>query len=204
LAKYLKNNDFEKAKNFLNSQTPASIQVKGYTAKRRGKTVNVRAYTQRRDVSALNIPRLGRVEVIAPDPFASLHQARRRKAGQNMGRVIRQSWAQVVLKKTSLKQYTEDRQKRVGLLKSGWAKAAKEAGLNVSIPQFVLRNMAGAKGSGSSKILFTNPMVIELVNSFDAASSKIKRANIAFLIQLRQENIIREMINRMNAVANKS
>jgi hypothetical protein len=203
LKNYLKNNDYQGAKEFLNSQTPSTIQVRGYSAKRRGKVVNVKPYTQKRDVSALNIPRLGRVEVVAPDPFASLHKTRRRKAGQNQGRVIRQSWAQVVLKKTSLNQYIKDRQRRVGLLKAGWARAAKEAGIDVSIPRFIGRNIGAAQGSGSKNILFANPMTIELTNSFDAASSKIKKENIQFLVRLRQENIIREMVNRMNGLAKK-
>lgn len=199
--RYIRQGKYEEAKQFINGQKSGTVSVKGYSAKRHGKTVNVRPYTQSRDVSALNIPRLGSVQSISQVPQASLHRMRRRKAGENSGRVLRESWAQVVLRRPALKQYIDDRRRRVGLLKAAWAKAAQDAGLGVSIPQYVRRNIGQAKGKGSKS--FANPlnMYVELANNFDVASLKIERGDIEFVISTRQENIFKELENRLGKLA---
>jgi hypothetical protein len=198
---YIRRGEYENAKDFVNGQKSSSIRVRGYRAKRHGKTVDVSAYTQSRDVSALNIPRLGNVQSISNVPSAMLHKMRRRKGGEHTGRVIRESWAQVVLRKPALEQYIKDRQQRVGLLKAGWAKAARGAGLRVSIPKFVLRNEGQAQGKGIAS--FGNPlnMSITLINSFQVASSKIERGDIDFIISTRQDNITKEMEHRMSKIS---
>lgn len=199
--RYINAGDYEKAKDFLNGQKATQVQVKGYTAKRHGKVVNVRPYKQRKNVSALNIPRLGRVQAISSVPVASLHESRRRKRGDSAGRVYRESWAQVVLRKPTLNQYIQDRQKRVGLLKAAWAKAATMAGLGVSIPQFIRRNLDRAQGSGRASFANPNNMYVELVNSFAVASSKIERGDIDFLKETRQKNIEAEMKHKLDRLA---
>ena len=199
--RYIRNGDLDGAKKFLNEQTLGSVQVKGYTTKRKGKTITVKPYTQSRDVSALNIDRLGFIQDIAPTPNAALHQSRRRKGGQEAGRVNRPFWSQVVLKKPSLNQYIEQRQKRVGTLKAGWALAARQAQLKVSFPAFVNRNLGKAQGGG--RISAANPqnMFIELINSSSVASSKIKKQRVDFLVSVRQDSIAKEMEHRMSKIA---
>jgi hypothetical protein len=195
------NGEYEKAKDFLNGQKASRVQVKGYKAKRHGKVVNIRPYSQRKNVSALNIPRLGNIQAISQVPQASLHQMRRRKRGDSAGRVYKESYAQVVLRKPTLGQYIQDRQKRVGLLKAAWAKAATMAGLGVSIPQYIRRNLGRAEGVGRASFANPSNMFVELVNSFPVASSKIEKGDIEFLKQTRQESILKEMEHRMSKIA---
>jgi len=199
--RYIRNGDYDGAKRFLNEQTVGSVQVKGYTTKRKGKTINVKPYTQSRDVSALNIDRLGFIQDIASTPQSALHQSRRRKGGQDAGRVNRPFWSQVVLKKPSLNQYIEERQKRVGMLKAGWVKAAIQARLNAVAPAFVNRNLGKAQGKGIPS--FGNPlnMSITLINASDVASSKINKQKVDFLVSVRQDNIAKEMEHRMSKIA---
>jgi hypothetical protein len=132
-----------------------------------------------------------------------LHKSRRRTRGRDSGRVFKNQWAQIVTNKPSLNQYIADRQKNVGLLKAGWAKAAKQAYLKVSFPQFVLRNMGKASGSGRSS--FSNPsnMYVELANTHPVASSKIEKDDVDFVIQTRQDNIAKELNYKISAVAQK-
>jgi hypothetical protein len=204
LKRYLDNRELENAKEFINGTKPTQVKVKGYTAKRYGKTVNVRPYTQTKQASKFNDSRLGRIEHIATTPSAMLHKSRRRTRGRDSGRVFKNQWAQIVTNKPSLNQYIADRQKNVGLLKAGWAKAAKQAYLKVSFPQFVLRNMGKASGSGRSS--FSNPsnMYVELANTHPVASSKIEKDDVDFVIQTRQDNIAKELNYKISAVAQKS
>jgi hypothetical protein len=203
LKRYLDNRELENAKEFINGTKPTQVKVKGYTAKRYGKTVNVRPYTQTKQASKFNDSRLGRIEHIATTPSAMLHKSRRRTRGRDSGRVFKNQWAQIVTNKPSLNQYIADRQKNVGLLKAGWAKAAKQAYLKVSFPQFVLRNMGKASGSGRSS--FSNPsnMYVELANTHPVASSKIEKDDVDFVIQTRQDNIAKELNYKISAVAQK-
>jgi hypothetical protein len=199
--RYIRNGDYEGAKKFLNEQTTGSVRVKGYTTKRKGKTITVKPYTQSRDVSALNIDRLGFIQDIAATPNAGPHQSRRRKGGQEAGRVNKPFWAQVVLKKPSLGQYIKERQKRVGMLKAGWARAASQAQLSVSVPAFVRRNVGKAQGGGRISVANPQNMFVELINASAVASSKIKKQNVDFLVSVRQDNIAKEMEHRMSRLA---
>jgi hypothetical protein len=132
-----------------------------------------------------------------------LHRSRRKRGGSSVGRVYRSTWAQIVTHKPALNQYIESRQKNVGILKAGWAKAAKDAGLKVKIPQFVLRHIS--RGSGSGRASFANPlnMFVELANTHPVASSKIERKDVDFVIQTRQDNIAKEMEYKMGTLAKK-
>jgi hypothetical protein len=205
LSRYFREGDLEGAKQFLNGTKSGSVQVKGYTTTRKGKTVNVRPYSMTREVSKLNIPRLGQIRDISPTVNEGYHKQRRTKAGQEAGRVRSPMWWQVVLNKASLggrgKGYVATTQKRVGMLKAAWAKAARQAGLNVSIPQWIRRHMGNAAGTGRPS--FGNPlnMSITLTNAFAVASGKINKGNINFLKNLRQKNIKAEMERRMRKVA---
>jgi hypothetical protein len=203
MARYIKNGQLEDAKAFINNTKPAQVSVKGYSAKRHGKTVNVKPYTQTKQKSQFNDARLGRIEHIGRTPSAMLHRSRRKRGGSSVGRVYRSTWAQIVTHKPALNQYIESRQKNVGILKAGWAKAAKDAGLKVKIPQFVLRHIS--RGSGSGRASFANPlnMFVELANTHPVASSKIERKDVDFVIQTRQDNIAKEMEYKMGTLAKK-
>jgi hypothetical protein len=194
---------YEDAKQIVNNQKSGTVNVKGYQAKRHGKVVSIRPYTQRKQVSALGDNRLGFIDSISNTPDKEVHQRRRIKSGSDAGSIRKPRWSQIVIKKTSLNSYIADRQKRVGMLKAGWAVAAAQANLGVSIPNFIRRNMAKASGSGRTS--FSNPtnMYVELVNTIPVASSKINKGNINFLVGLRQAKIKAEMENRLRAVERK-
>jgi len=200
----IKRGDLQGAKDFLNERTSGVVQVRGYTTRRKGKTITVAPYTQKREVSSLGVNQLGHIASIAQVPSAMLHRSRRVRSGQEAGRVRRPMWSQVVLDKTPLNQYIKDRQKRVGTLKAGWAKAAKDAGLSVSTPRYILGNLSFASGSGRASDSNPNAMHVTLVNSSSFASSKISRDNINFIVGLRQQAIAKEMEYRLSALAKKA
>lgn len=189
----IKNGDLQKAKDFINGQAPTSVQVKGYV--RNGKTV--KAYSQTRQASVFSDPRLGRIEHIADEPSRMLHQSRR----GSRGTIRRSQWAQIVLKKTALNAYVTDTIKRVGLLKAGWAKAADQANLGVSVPRFVRNNVDRAMGKGRVSDGDPYNMFVELTNETPVASTKINKGSIQFLLNLRKENILAEFEKRVGKVA---
>jgi hypothetical protein len=189
----IKNGNLQKAKDFINGQAPTSVQVKGYV--RNGKPV--KAYSQTRQASVFSDPRLGRIEHIADEPSRMLHQSRR----GSRGKVGRPQWAQIVLKKTAYNQYVTDTIKRVGLLKAGWAKAADQANLGVSVPRFVRNNVDRAMGKGRVSDGDPYNMFVELTNETPVASTKINKGSIQFLLNLRKENILAEFEKRVGKVA---
>ena len=189
----IKNGNLQKAKDFINGQAPTSVQVKGYV--RNGKTV--KAYSQTRQASVFSDPRLGRIEHIADEPSRMLHQSRR----GSRGTIRRSQWAQIVLKKTALNAYVTDTIKRVGLLKAGWAKAADQANLGVSVPRFVRNNVDRAMGKGRVSDGDPYNMFVELINETPVASTKINKGSIQFLLNLRKENILAEFEKRVGKVA---
>lgn len=191
--RYIRNGELQKAKDFVNGQAPTSVQVKGYV--RNGKPV--KAYSQTRQASVFSDPRLGRIEHIADEPSAMLHQSRR----GSRGKVGRPQWAQIVLKKTAYNQYVSDTIKRVGLLKAGWAKAADQANLGVSVPRFVRNNVDRAMGKGRVSDGDPYNMFVELTNETPVASTKINKGSIQFLLNLRKENILAEFEKRVGKVA---
>jgi hypothetical protein len=194
--RYLKRGQLEKAKELINGQAAAQVSVKGYV--RNGKPV--KSYTQTRQASVFGDHRLGRIEHIGDVPSKMLHQQRRGKDGK----VKRPQWSQIVLKKPPFNQYIADTQKKVGRLKAGWAKAAKQARLDVAIPPFIGRNVDKASGKGVAS--FANPlnMFVELANTTPIASSKINQGNLNYLLKLRQDNIKRELDRRLAASARKN
>lgn len=191
--RYIRNGELQKAKDFVNGQAETSVQVKGYV--RNGKPV--KAYSQTRQASVFSDPRLGRIEHIADEPSAMLHQSRR----GSRGKVGRPQWAQIVLKKTAYNQYVTDTIKRVGLLKAGWAKAADQANLGVSVPRFVRNNVDRAMGKGRVSDGDPYNMFVELINETPVASTKINKGSIQFLLNLRKENILAEFEKRVGKVA---
>ena len=191
--RYIRNGELQKAKDFVNGQAPTSVQVSGYV--RNGKTV--KGYSQTRQASVFSDPRLGRIDHIADEPSRMLHQSRR----GSRGKVGRPQWAQIVLKKTAYKQYVTDTIKRVGLLKAGWAKAADQANLGVSVPRFVRNNVDRAMGKGRVSDGDPYNMFVELINESPVASVKINKGSIQFLLNLRKENILAEFEKRVGKVA---
>ena len=191
--RYIRNGDLQKAKDLVNGQAPTSVQVSGYT--RNGKAV--KAYSQTRQASVFSDPRLGRIDHIADEPSRMLHQSRR----GSRGTVGRPQWAQIVLKKTAYNQYVTNTIKRVGLLKAGWAKAADQARLGVSVPRFVRNNVDRAMGKGRLSVADPFNMFVELINEAPIASNKINNGSIQFLLNLRKENILAEFEKRLGKVA---
>jgi hypothetical protein len=191
--RYIRNGELQKAKDFVNGQAPTSVQVSGYV--RNGKTV--KGYSQTRQASVFSDPRLGRIDHIADEPSRMLHQSRR----GSRGKVGRPQWAQIVLKKTAYNQYVTDTIKRVGLLKAGWAKAADQANLGVSVPRFVRNNVDRAMGKGRVSDGDPYNMFVELINESPVASVKINKGSIQFLLNLRKENILAEFEKRVGKVA---
>jgi hypothetical protein len=183
-----------RALDYLNNQTPTLVEVRPYTTKN-GK--RVRSYTQTRQVSTLGDPRLGRLQYVADSPSRALHKQKRNSRGQ-----VRQAyWSQLVKSKGDMTNYTNQIVNRVGLLKAGWGKAARQAMLGLNLPPFVNRNLGQASGQGRAS--FANPlnMFIELSNQTPNASSKIAQGAVNFALRLRQENIQREMEKRLGGAA---
>ena len=178
-SRYIKNNEFEKAKELLNGQTQASVEVKGYT--RNGK--QVRAYRQTRAVSDLGDNRLGYIEHIAPTPDEAILK-QRRGARYKVGR---KQWSQVVLRGKSLEKLVEKLQKRVGTMKAGWRFAAKALG--VSLPPYV--NSATTKTNGSFKADSPGPAsyTIEMTNTTPRVDKMLTQSAVDFLVGLRLRNL---------------
>jgi hypothetical protein len=105
------------------------------------------------------------------------------------------------LKKTAYNQYVTNTIKRVGLLKAGWAKAADQARLGVSVPRFVRNNVDRAMGKGRLSVGDPFNMFVELINEAPIASNKINNGSIQFLLNLRKENILAEFEKRLGKVA---
>jgi hypothetical protein len=178
-ARYIKNNELEKAKELLNGQTQASVEVKGYT--RNGK--QVRPYRQTRSVSNLGDNRLGHIESIAPTPDESMLKQRR----GSRYKVGRKQWSQVVLRGNSLKNLVDKLQKRVGTMKAGWRFAAKALG--VSLPPYV--NSATTKTNGSFNANSPGPAsyTIEMTNTTPRVDKLLTQSAVDFLVGLRLNNL---------------
>lgn len=180
--RYIKTGEYEKAKDLLNGQSEGSVQVKGY--KRNGK--EVKGYTQRRSVSALGDNRLGQIVHIGNDPSRSLHKARRTSSG----RVKREQWLQVVLRKPAYKQYLDMVQKRVGTMKAGWRFAARALG--VSLPPYVNAATNKTNGSFSTSPAGAGPWAaywVEMVNSTPNISKMLPQSTVDWLLGVRLNNM---------------
>lgn len=178
-SRYVKNNEFEKAKELLNGQTQATVEVKGYT--RNGK--QVRPYRQTRSVSDLGDNRLGYIQQIAPTPDESILKQRR----GDRYKVGRKQWSQVVLRGKSLEKLVEKLQKRVGTMKAGWRFAAKALG--VSLPPYV--NSATNKTNGSFKSDSPGPASysVEMTNTTPRVDKLLTQSAVDFLKGLRLRNL---------------
>ncbi len=178
-ARYIKNNELEKAKELLNGQTQASVEVKGYT--RNGK--QVRAYRQTRGVSNLGDNRLGHIQSISPTPDESILKQRR----GSRYKVGRKQWSQVVLRGKSLEMLVDKLQKRVGTMKAGWRFAAKALG--VSLPPYV--NSATTKTNGSFNANSPGPAsyTIQMTNTTPRVDKLLTQSAVDFLVGLRLNNL---------------
>lgn len=183
-----------RALDFLNSQTPTTVEVRPYTTKS-GK--RVRSYTQTRKVSSLGDSRLGNLRYVDNAPSRTIH-----KASKNArGRVNQTSWSQLVMSKNKMNSYTEDVVKRVGTLKAGWGAAARQAGLSINLPPFAARNAKRASGKGRTSVANPNNMFVELANTAPNASSIINKGAVNWVVGLRQKQIEREMNHRLEKLA---
>ena len=185
---------YAKALDFLNSQTPTSVEVRPYTTKN-GK--RVRSYTQTRQVSSLGDSRLGRLLFVDDAPSRAVHKSRKNTRGQ----VRQAAWTQLVMSQAKMTAYTNEVVKRVGLLKAGWGAAARAAGLDVNLPAFAARNAKQASGSGRFSNSNPSNIYVELSNTTPNASSKITKSAVNWLVGFRQKQIEREMNNRMGKLA---
>ena len=178
--RYVRNNELEKAKQLLNGQTQASVEVKGYTTKS-GK--QVRGYRQTRGVSDLGDNRLGYIQHIAPTPDEAILK-QRRGARYKVGR---KQWSQVVLRGKSWESLVQKLQKRVGTMKAGWRFAAKALG--VSLPPYV--NSATTKTNGSFKADSPGPAsyTIEMTNTTPRIDKMLTQSAVDFLVGLRLRNL---------------
>jgi hypothetical protein len=176
---YLKRGDYNGAKEFINGQKTATVQVKGYV--RNGK--QVKGYTQTRDVSSFGDNRLGFISEIANAPNRMLHKSRRGSSG----RVRREQWSQVVLRIPPLKQYISQIQNRVGTMKAGWRFAARALG--VSLPPYV--NGATNKTNGSFKWDSPGPAKysVEMTNSTPRIERMLPQSAVDWLVGLRMKNM---------------
>lgn len=183
-----------KALDFLNSQTPTSVEVRPYTTKS-GK--RVRSYTQTRQVSSLGDSRLGRLLFVDDAPSRAVHKSRKNTRGQ----VRQAAWTQLVMSQAKMTAYTNEVVKRVGLLKAGWGAAARAAGLDVNLPAFAARNAKQASGTGRFSSSNPSNIYVELSNTTPNASSKITKSAVNWLVGFRQKQIEREINNRMGKLA---
>lgn len=183
-----------KALDFLNSQTPTSVEVRPYTTKK-GK--RVRSYTQTRNVSSLGDPRLGRLQYVGAEPSRELHKLKK----NSRGRVNQAAWSQLVTSYGKMNGYVEKIAKRVGLLKAGWGVAARKAGLLVNLPPFASRNAKQASGEGRHSFANPSNMYVEMANTTPNASQLISKEAVNFVMRLRQDNIKRELERRIGALA---
>jgi hypothetical protein len=191
--RYIRQGKYEEAKDFLNGQKQGSVQVAGYT--RKGK--QVKGYSQTRSVSNLGDNRLGYISHIANEPSKMLHKSRR----GSVGRVKRDQWSQVVLRKPPLKQYIEQIQKRVGTMKAGWRFAARALG--VSLPPYV--NAATNKTNGSFKWDSPGPTKysVEMTNTTPRVDKMLPQSTVDWLLGVRL-NTMEESIRRRTEEATKT
>jgi hypothetical protein len=183
-----------RALDFLNNQTPTTVEVRPYTTKN-GK--RVRSYTQTRQVSSLGDSRLGRLQYVDDAPSRTLHKSRKNSRGQ----VRQATWSQLVMSKGQMNSYTKEVVKRVGTMKAGWGAAARQAGLSVNLPAFAARNVKRASGKGRTSVANPNNMYVELANTTPNAASIINQGAVNWVVRLRQKQIEREMNNRMSKLA---
>ena len=183
-----------RALDFLNNQTPTTVEVRPYTTKN-GK--RVRSYTQTRQVSSLGDSRLGRLQYVDDAPSRTLHKSRKNSRGQ----VRQAAWSQLVMSKGQMNSYTKEVVKRVGTMKAGWGAAARQAGLSVNLPAFAARNVKRASGKGRTSVANPNNMYVELANTTPNAASIINQGAVNWVVRLRQKQIEREMNNRMSKLA---
>jgi hypothetical protein len=183
-----------RALDFLNNQTPTTVEVRPYTTKG-GK--RVRSYTQTRQVSSLGDSRLGRLQYVDDAPSRTLHKSRKNSRGQ----VRQAAWSQLVMSKGQMNSYTKEVVKRVGTMKAGWGAAARQAGLSVNLPAFAARNVKRASGKGRTSVANPNNMYVELANTTPNAASIINQGAVNWVVRLRQKQIEREMNNRMSKLA---
>jgi hypothetical protein len=183
-----------RALDFLNKQTPTSVEVRPYTRKDGRR---VRSYTQTRQVPDLGDPRFGKLQFSDEAPSRQLHKSRRNAQGQ----VKQATWSQLVMSKRAMTSYTEQIVKRVGMLKAGWATAARQAMLGVESPHFVARHAGKAAGKGRFSAANPTNMFVELSNQAPNASSKISQGAVNFVLKLRQKNILSELENRVGKLA---
>lgn len=183
-----------RALDFLNKQTPTTVEVRPHTRKN---GTRVRSYSQTRQASDFGDPRFGRLSMAANDPSGALHESRR----NNRGQVRQAAWSQLVMSKASMTRYVNEKLKRVGTLKAGWAKAARDANLGLESPAFVARNVGKARGKGSFSIGNPANMFVELSNQAPNASDKISKGAVNFALNLRKSNILAELNNRLGKLA---
>jgi hypothetical protein len=188
--------DYSEARglNFLNSQTPTTVEVRPYTTKK-GKRVS--SYTQTRQVSSLGDPRLGRLQYVDDAPSRTLHKSRKNSRGQ----VRQAAWSQLVMSKAKMTSYTDEIVKRVGTLKAGWGAAARQAGLSINLPAFAARNAKRASGKGRFSDANPSNIYLELSNTTPNAASKISKGAVNWVVGLRQKQIERELNNRLGKMA---
>jgi hypothetical protein len=174
--RYVRKGELQKAKELLNGQTQASVEVKGYTTKT-GK--QVRGYRQTRGVSDLGDNRLGYIQHIAATPDEAILKQRR----GSRYKVNRKQWSQVVLRGKSLQNFVEKLQKRVGTMKAGWRFAAKALG--VSLPPYV--NSATNKTNGSFKYDSPGPAKysVEMTNTTPNISRMLPQSTVNWLVGAR-------------------
>jgi hypothetical protein len=188
--RYIRQGQYEEAKDFLNGQKQGSVQVAGYT--RNGK--QVKGYTQKRSVSNLGDNRLGYISHIANEPSKMLHKSRRGSAG----RVRREQWSQVVLRKPPLKQYIEQLQKRVGTMKAGWRFAAQALG--VSLPPYVNSATNKVNGSFATSSASSGPWAaywVEMINTTPRIDRMLTQAAVNWLVGHRQRNMEQAIKHRL-------
>jgi hypothetical protein len=183
-----------KALDFLNNQTPATVEVRPYTTKK-GK--RVRSYMQTRKVSALGDSRFGRLQYVDNAPSRSVHKVSK----NSRGRVHKTTWSQLVMSKGAMTSYTEKVVQRVGTLMAGWGVAARKAQLEVNLPAFAARNVKRASGKGRTSVANPNNMYVELANTTPNAASIINQGAVNWVVRLRQKQIEREMNNRISKLA---
>jgi hypothetical protein len=192
LRQAFRNKDANKILQIVNNQQQGSVRVKGY---RRKDGTRVADYTQQRQVSSLNNNRLGYISSVSDRPDRSVHKSRQ----DNRKHVRRRQWSQIVLDKPSLPNYIKEIQKRVGTLKAGWRKAAKELG--VSLPPFV---NAAPRGSGdiSVKLGGENPTIV-MTNSTPNASRVMQKV-LDFVTAGRDQAMAANLEKILSAQASKT
>lgn len=144
----IKQQQYSKALDILKGQTTETFQVSGYTTTRRGKTVTVKPYTLTRRASVLGNNALLSLNNHNSTPVKQVHQQRR---SRSTGTVRKDGYSMLITRPGSLADYIKRVQKKVGIMKAGWRKAAQA--LDVTLPTFVKN---APRGSGDVRIDLEN------------------------------------------------